>query len=199
MLCSHELIVLSHWTHGMRSSSDLTVRSWWAGMNSMFYHTWLTLWDHYLISLWDHAVLTWAHSFFTLNSRHDIIIWSHCEIMVSSHELNVLSHWTHSMRSLSDPTVSLCCIHMNSQFYHTRQMVWGHDLFSLWDHSQLTWTYTFITLGSQCEIIIWFHCQIMVSSHELTVFITYDSQYDIIIWSHCEIMVSSHELTVLSH
>ena len=171
---------LSHTTHSMRLLSDLTVISWLAHTNSKFYHTRLTVWDHYLISLWDHGELTVRSQF--------------------------LSHMTHSMRSISDFTVRSWSAHMNSQFYHTRLTVWDHylislgpfewlfslltfflrqmskvkdhstkiwrwilhDLFSLWDHGQLTWTHTFITLGSTYEIIIWSYCEIMVSSHELT-------------------------------
>ena len=137
--------------------------------------------------------------FITYDSQYEIIIWSHCAITVSSHELTVLSHQTNGMISWFVLTVRSWSAHMNSCFYHTRLTVWDHYLIALWDHGQLTRTHAFITLGSQYDIIIWSHCEIMVSSHELTVFITYDSQYEIIIWSHCEIMVSSHELTVSSH
>ena len=78
MLYSHELTAFSHWTHGMISLSDLTVRSWWAHMKLNV----LSHWTHSLISLWDHAVLIWTHSFIIPDKRYEIMICSHCEIMV---------------------------------------------------------------------------------------------------------------------
>ena len=108
------------------SLSELTVKSCCAHMNSQFYHTELTAWDHHLISLWDHGELTGTQCFITLDSQYDIIIWSHCEIMLYSHELTVLSHQTHGMRSLSVLTVRSWWAHINSMFYHIGLTGWDH-------------------------------------------------------------------------
>ena len=116
MWAHDELTVISWWTHSMRSLFVLTVRSWWAHMNSKFYHTRLTAWDQYLISLWDHGEITWTHSFITLDSWYEIIIWSQCEIRESSSKLIVLSHLIHSMKLLTDLTVISWWDRMNSQF-----------------------------------------------------------------------------------
>ena len=187
-----ELTMSSQWCHGGPTvwdhTYDITVRSWWAHMNSQFYLTRLTVWDHNLISLWDHSELTWTHSVITLNSRYEIIICSHCEIMVSSHKLNVLPHQTHGIIwSLTDLTVRSFCAHMSSQFYHTELTAWDYHLISLWYHGELAWTQCFITLDSQFEIIIWSHFEIMLYSHELTALSH---------WTHG--MISLSDLTVRS-
>ena len=224
MVSWHELNVLSHLTHTLRSLSDLTERSCCTHMSLQLFHTELTAWYHYLISLWDHGELTWTQCLITLDSQYEIIIWSHCELMLYSYELTVLSHQTNGMRSWSVLTVRSWSAHMNLHFYHTRLTVWDHYLISLsdhgeltwthsfyhirltvwyhylislWDHGQLTWTHSFITLESQYEIIIWSHCEIMVSLHEITVLITYNSQYDLTVRSWWDQMNSQFYHTAL--
>ena len=239
----------------MRSLFDLTVRSLWAHMNSQCYHTELTVWDHYLFSLWTHGELTSTQCFITLDSRHEIIIWSLTDLTVISFCTHMNSQFYHTGHtvwdhylfslwdhgeltwtqcfitldthseiinwSLSDLTVRSCCTHMNSQFYHTRHTVWDHNLFSLWDHGELTWTQCFITLDSHSEIInwslsdltvrsccthmnsqfyhtrhtVWDHCLFSLWDHgELTLtqcFITLDSQNEINNWSLSDLTVRS--------
>ena len=172
MLYSYELTVLSHQTNGVRSWSVPTVRSWSAHINSHFYHTRLTVWDHYLISLSDHGELTWTHSFYHIR----LTVWYHY----------LISLWDHGQLTWT-------------QFYHTRLTVWDNYLISLWDHGELTWTHRFyhiwLTVWDHYLISLWDHGQLSWTHS----FITLDSEYEIIMLPHCEIMLYWYELTVLSH
>ena len=77
---------------------EIAYNGWSTVMNSIW--PWLTAHDCSLFinvhSMLHHPSLhvssRWAHSDIMVDSQYEIIICSHCEIMVSSHELKVLPH-----------------------------------------------------------------------------------------------------------